>query len=41
MTRQGRGQAFDFGGLGRTVRLSPVLLGLLGVLFAIIAAPPS
>jgi hypothetical protein len=40
MTDQGRGQAFDFGGLGRTARLSPVLLGLLGVLFTIIAAPP-
>jgi hypothetical protein len=40
MTDKGRGQAFDFGGLGRTARLSPVLLGILGVLFTIIAAPP-
>ena len=38
MTDKGRGQAF--GGLGRTARLSPVLLGILGVLFTIIAAPP-
>jgi len=39
MTENGRGQAFNFSGLGGYARLSPVLLGLLGLVFVIIAAP--
>ncbi len=39
MIENDRGQAFNFSGLGGAVRLSPVLLGLLGLVFVIIAAP--
>jgi hypothetical protein len=39
MTENGRCQPFNFSGLGGYARLSPVLLGLLGLVFIVIAAP--